>query len=127
MKKESSFKMKGFSGFGGINPAKDVVSFKPKFDPMKTIYSGTPEHKQFMKSAKKAIAKGPKVSKKPTSLATKAFRGFKSLAKGLGSRATGVAGMMIGTMGTALGNTNQGVGFKGEGSARRLFNKRKKK
>ena len=38
MKKESSFKMKGFSGFGGINPAKDVVSFKPKFDPMKTIY-----------------------------------------------------------------------------------------
>jgi len=100
---------------------------KPKFDPMKTIYAGTPEHKQFMKSAKKAIAKGPKVSKKPTSLATRAFRGFKNVAKGLGRRATGVAGMMMGTMGTALGNTNQGVGFKGEGSARRLFNKRKKK
>jgi len=121
MKKESSFKMKGFSGFGGINPVKDVVSFKPKFDPMKTIYSGTPEHKNFMKGAKKAI------SKKPTSFGGRAVKSFKNIAKGLGRRATGVAGMMMGTMGTALGNTNQGVGFKEEGSARKLFNKTKKK
>ena len=30
MKKESSFKMKGFSGFGGIDPTKDVVKFDAK-------------------------------------------------------------------------------------------------
>ena len=80
-----------------------------------------------MKGAKKAIAKGPKVSKNPTSFGGRVVKGFKNVAKGLGRRATGVAGMMMGTMGTALGNTNQGVGFKGEGSAKRLFNKRKKK
>jgi len=90
--------MKGFSGFGGINPAKDVVSFKPKFDPMKTIYAGTPEHKQFMKGAKKAI------SKKPTSFGSRAVKSFKNIAKGLGRRATGIAGMMMGTMGTADAN-----------------------
>ena len=125
MKKESSFKMKGFSGFGGINPAKDVVSFKPKFDPMKTIYSGTPEHKNFMKGAKKAIAKGPKVSKNPTSFGGRVVKGFKNVAKGLGRRATGVAGMMMATTGTALGS-NKSLKSQ-EGAARRLFNKRKKK
>ena len=77
---------------------------KPKFDPMKTIYKGTPEHKEFMKSVKKV--KANRVSKKPASYASKVFKGFKNLAKGIGGRATGVAGMMMGTIGNADANTN---------------------
>ena len=66
-----------------------------------------------------------RVSKKPASLAARAFRGFKNVAKGLGRRATGVAGMMVATTGTALGS-NKSLKLQ-EGAARRLFNKRKNK
>ena len=134
MKKESSFKMKGFSGFGNspakFDPSKDLRAkaniggkfqdiknlAKPKFDP------NDMRAKVFKSGEFKDI-----ISKKPTSFGSRVVKSFKNVAKGLGRRATGITGMMMGTMGTALGNTNQGVGFKGEGSARRLFSKRKKK
>ena len=66
-----------------------------------------------------------RVSKKPASLAARAFRGFKSLAKGLGSRSLGIGGLMTASTGTALGS-NKSLKSQ-EASARRLFNKRKKK
>ena len=75
---------------------------KPKFDPAKHVVD-----------FKKGVAYTPKgkvkvnvdkISKKPASYASKVFRGFKNLAKGIGGRATGVAGMMMGTMGTADAN-----------------------
>ena len=66
-----------------------------------------------------------KISKKPASYASKVFKGFKNLAKGIGGRATGIAGMMMATTGTALGS-NKSLKSQ-EGAARRLYNKRKKK
>ena len=96
---------------------------KPKFDPAKHVVD-----------FKKGVAYTPKgkvkvnvdkISKKPASYASKVFKGFKNLAKGIGGRATGIAGMMMATTGTALGS-NKSLKSQ-EGAARRLYNKRKKK
>ena len=67
-----------------------------------------------------------RVSKKPASLASRAFRSFKTAAKIMRSRAMGVGGMMMGTMGTADANPKMKLGASGK-AARRLFNKRKNK
>ena len=149
MKKESSFKMKGFSGFGN-SPVKQKQQAKAKN--VRNIYSAAGKvdmtlndklneavrkrsasyarpriEAQKARGTKQIVGRGV-VSKKPASLASRAFRGFKNVAKVFGKRATGVAGMMMGTMGTALGNTQEGgIGYKGEEAARRLFNKRTKK
>ena len=119
MKKESSFKMKGFSGFGNspakFDPSKDLRAkaniggkfqdvknlAKPKFDP------NDMRAKVYKSGEFKSI-----ISKKPASYGSKVLKGFKTLAKGLGRRATGVAGLMMGTMGTALGNVHQNRGSK---------------
>ena len=115
MKKESSFKMKGFSGFGN-SPVKQNKKAKN----VRNIYSAAGKVDMTLndklneavrkKSASFATPKieaqkaTGRISKKPTSLATRAFRGFKNLAKGLGRRSLGIAGMMMGTMGTADAN-----------------------
>jgi len=111
MKKQSSFKMKGFSGFGNspakFDPSKDLRAkaniggkfqdiknlAKPKFDP------NDMRAKVFKSGQFKDI-----ISKKPASFGSRVVKSFKTLAKGLGRRATGVAGMMMGTMGTADAN-----------------------
>jgi len=67
-----------------------------------------------------------RVSKKPASFASRAFRGFKTAAKIMRSRAMGVGGMMMGTIGTADANPKMKLGAS-EKAARRLFNKRKNK
>ena len=139
MKKESSFKMKGFSGFGN-SPVKqnkkaknvrNIYSAAGKVDMTLNDKLNEAVRKRSASYARPRIdaqkATG-RISKKPTSFGRKIFKGFKNVAKVFGKRATGVAGMMMGTMGTALGNTQEGgIGYKGEGAARRLFNKRKKK
>ena len=126
MKKESSFKMKGFSGFSNKIDMTLNDKLNKAVRKRSASYAMPRVESQKARGTKQIVGRGV-VSKKPASFASKAFRGFKNLAKGLGRRSLGISGMMMGTMGTALGNTNQGIGFKGEGSARRLFNKRKKK
>jgi|TARA_R110001599_G_scaffold8280_1_gene40248 hypothetical protein len=128
MKKESSFKMKGFSGFGGIDPTKDVVKFDAKGGFKKVGPKVSKLDMTLNDKLNKAVRKKTAtnvVSKKPASYASRAFRGFKNLAKIIGGRATGVAGMMMATTGTALGS-NKSLKSQ-EGAARRLYNKRKKK
>ena len=115
MKKESSFKMKGFSGFGN-SPVKQNKKAKN----VRNIYSAAGKVDMTLndklnqavrkKSASFATPRidaqkaTGRISKKPASLASRAFRGFKNLAKGLGRRSLGVGGMMMGTMGTADAN-----------------------
>ena len=115
MKKESSFKMKGFSGFGN-SPVKQNKKAKN----VRNIYSAAGKVDMTLndklnqavrkKSASFATPRidaqkaTGRISKKPASLASRAFRGFKNLAKGLGRRSLGIGGMMMGTMGTADAN-----------------------
>ena len=140
MKKESSFKMKGFSGFGNSKMAKAAKTtlvdnasagakrLSSKIDMTlndklnKAVRKKSASFATPKIEAQKATGR---ISKKPTSLATRAFRGFKSLAKGLGRRSLGIGGLMTASTGTALGS-NKSLKSQ-EAAARRLFNKRKKK
>jgi len=120
--------MKGFSGFGGIDPTKDVVKFDGKGGFTKVGSKVSKLDMTLNDNLNKAVRKKTAtsvVSKKPASYASRVFKGFKNLAKGIGGRATGVAGMMMATTGTALGS-NKSLKSQ-EGAARRLYNKRKKK
>jgi len=80
---------------------KKVTSFKPKFDPMKTMKPGVEGFEKFQKTAKNIsnpktsnISKMKNVGKKILGKATKF----------LGGKAMGVAGMMMGSIGTADAN-----------------------
>jgi len=132
MKKESAFKMKGFSGFGNsptkFDPSKDLrakVQVDGKFKDMRSLAKPKFDPNDMRAKVFKSGEFKDIISKKPASFGSKVLKGFKTLAKGLGGRATGVAGMMMATTGTALGS-NKSLKSQ-EGAARRLFNKRKKK
>tara|TARA_R110001592_G_C12751471_1_gene711992 strand:- start:50 stop:592 length:543 start_codon:yes stop_codon:yes gene_type:complete len=95
-------------GTGVRKASTPKMNLAPKFDPMKTMKPGVVGFEDFQKTIKKTAT--DIVSKKPASYASKVFRGFKNLAKGIGGRATGVAGMMMGTIGTADANPSSKTG-----------------
>ena len=125
MKKESSFKMKGFSGFSNKIDMTLNDKLNKAVRKRSASYAMPKIEAQKARGTKQIVGRGV-VSKKPASFASRAFQGFKNLAKGLGRRSLGVSGMMMGTIGTADANPKMKLGAS-EKAARRLFNKRKKK
>jgi|TARA_R100000084_G_C4574424_1_gene110802 hypothetical protein len=124
MKKQSSFKMKGFSGFGidmtlNDNLNKAVRGKKVQLGPLKpgplgemTKKGKEINYKNFSNKmsykADQARKMKDSLNKKPTNFGRRIFKNFKNVAKGFGKiagkRAFGIGSMMMGTMGTADAN-----------------------
>ena len=98
--KGSSFKMKGFSGFGNESPA------KMKFDPARDVVN----FREGVAYTPKGKVKVDKISRKPANAAQKSFRNFKNAASvqktatgKIGRKvATKLGGKLLGPVGAAL-------------------------